>query len=106
MHECPECGQACYCNGDIDDIQCDWEAANCTHCPAGGLDDDDEFEDPEACSECGYGLTIGRCSNEDCEKGYVASSAMFGEFTTCPTCGGKGQLLFCTNCEHWESIPG
>jgi len=20
MHSCPECGQACYCNGDIDDI--------------------------------------------------------------------------------------
>lgn len=21
MHECPECGLACYCNGDIDDCQ-------------------------------------------------------------------------------------
>lgn len=34
MHSCPECNQACYCNGDVDDIdfgdESD-EAMNCTH---------------------------------------------------------------------------
>ncbi len=34
MHSCPECGQACFCNGDIDDLM--WgddsdEAMNCSH---------------------------------------------------------------------------
>lgn len=34
MHCCPDCGQACYCNGDIDD--CMWddgsdEAMDCEH---------------------------------------------------------------------------
>lgn len=33
-HTCPDCGQMCYCNGDVDDI--DWgeaspEANACTH---------------------------------------------------------------------------
>lgn len=34
MHECPECGQACYCHGDIDDCVVEtWEysAEHCTH---------------------------------------------------------------------------
>lgn len=35
MHRCPECGQACYCGGDIDDCQFDGtaEEARCGHCP-------------------------------------------------------------------------
>lgn len=34
MHSCPECGQACYCGGDIDDVDVgDEEAVNsCIHC--------------------------------------------------------------------------
>ena len=34
MHSCPECGSACYCGGDIDDIDTgDTEAEdNCTCC--------------------------------------------------------------------------
>lgn len=31
MHECPDCGQACYCNGDIDDHENALEADNCEH---------------------------------------------------------------------------
>lgn len=32
-HECPDCGQACYCNGDIDDcfFENTPEANNCRH---------------------------------------------------------------------------
>jgi hypothetical protein len=41
MHSCPNCGQACYCNGDIDDIEVDDSAADaCTHCDDHDLDDD------------------------------------------------------------------
>ncbi len=29
MHTCPDCGQACYCNGDIDDHENELEAENC-----------------------------------------------------------------------------
>lgn len=34
MHSCPDCGQACYCQGDIDDLMWDddsEEAIGCTH---------------------------------------------------------------------------
>ena len=32
-HTCPECGQACYCNGDIDDCVFDFEenVVKCNH---------------------------------------------------------------------------
>jgi hypothetical protein len=44
MHSCPECGSACYCSGDIDDIDVGDEEAqdDCTHCPEADYDDDDE----------------------------------------------------------------
>lgn len=44
MHECPKCGQACYCGGDIDDIQVfteQWASVNCRH----GCEEHDEDED-------------------------------------------------------------
>lgn len=33
-HECPDCGQTCYCNGDIDDCCFNFpeEVEKCTHC--------------------------------------------------------------------------
>lgn len=39
-HSCPTCGQACYCQGDIDDILLDTdEAVNaCDHCDEDGED--------------------------------------------------------------------
>jgi len=50
-HTCPECGQACYCGGDIDDCCIDDDEAviRCTCCPEGELDDDDgdTLEDAE-----------------------------------------------------------
>ena len=47
MHNCPECRSACYCGGDIDDIDTgDKEAEeNCTHCDDGdGEDFEGEFD--------------------------------------------------------------
>jgi hypothetical protein len=44
MHECPECGQACYCSGDLDDCQVfteEWVYDNCQH-PCEPVDIDDE----------------------------------------------------------------
>ena len=46
MHTCPTCGQACCCNGDIDDILFDEDGTayeNCTCCPDDG--GDDEYDD-------------------------------------------------------------
>ena len=51
MHTCPECGQACTCNGDIDDIMLEETEAedNCvcylTCCP--DYDSDEFYEDDE-----------------------------------------------------------
>jgi hypothetical protein len=47
MHTCPECGQACYCHGDIDDCEVEtreYSAANCTCCLAMVFDDEDDDE--------------------------------------------------------------
>jgi hypothetical protein len=30
-HECPDCGQVCFCNGDIDDVEMPWGADSCIH---------------------------------------------------------------------------
>jgi len=46
-HSCPACGQACYCNGDIDDICFDDNsdgALLCDHCYDGDLQDGDDYE--------------------------------------------------------------
>lgn len=41
-HECPECGQVCYCGGDIDDLLLNGtdEEEMCDHC-----DGEDDFDD-------------------------------------------------------------
>jgi hypothetical protein len=44
MHTCIDCGQACYCGGDIDDCEIESGADQCTCC-AGEDEDDCEFED-------------------------------------------------------------
>jgi hypothetical protein len=43
-HTCPDCGQQCYCGGDIDDCCFDFEenVINCTHCLNADDEDDDE----------------------------------------------------------------
>jgi len=44
-HSCPDCSQACYCNGDIDDCLLDDDDAinACTHCD----DEGDFFEESD-----------------------------------------------------------
>ena len=49
MHYCAECGQACYCHGDIDDCVVETEEysyEHCTCCPEGCADDrlDDHWQ--------------------------------------------------------------
>lgn len=58
-HSCPNCGCACHCNGDIDDIVLeDRDAENrCTCCP--DPDADDEPVDDEAIEECSDGEYCG-----------------------------------------------
>jgi hypothetical protein len=47
MHSCPDCGQACYCHGDIDDCEVEtvaYSSARCTHdCEMHAEYDDDEY---------------------------------------------------------------
>ena len=49
-HECPECGQLCYCNGDIDDIMLDTDESYLLCChylspECAGYDDPDYDEE-------------------------------------------------------------
>lgn len=43
-HECPDCGQVCYCRSDIDDclFNFDEDVDGCTHCLYGDSDEDRE----------------------------------------------------------------
>lgn len=47
MHTCPDCGQACDCNGDIDDCLHDFEedVINCVHYKECEHEDYDDYED-------------------------------------------------------------
>ena len=44
-HTCPDCGAACYCGGDIDDIFFD-DDNDCNHCLGGEFDEDGDFDEP------------------------------------------------------------
>ena len=46
-HECPECGELCYCGGDIDDclLNIHADVMGCTHCPIDGEEPDGEYFD-------------------------------------------------------------
>lgn len=51
-HSCPDCGCACYCGGDIDDVILDDtpEQSRCTCCDEDrhvGDDDEDDWRDDE-----------------------------------------------------------
>jgi hypothetical protein len=46
MHTCPECGQACYCNGDIDDIDAN-DPADPPACEHSCHSHDEEDDFPE-----------------------------------------------------------
>ena len=50
MHECPECGQTCYCSGDYDDCPVyteEWALVNCIHPQTKECERDCEDEDYE-----------------------------------------------------------
>ena len=53
MHSCPDCGQACHCNGDIDDLDfgddCP-EADACQHYQECEKEDDEEMTFEEEAS--------------------------------------------------------
>ena len=45
MHDCPNCGQACYCSGDIDDCAVYLEPFYGCQCDCEGFDDDEDYFD-------------------------------------------------------------
>ena len=52
MHTCPECGSACYCRGDIDDINLG-DPTYCEHylhasCSYNDRDDEEDYERQDA----------------------------------------------------------
>ena len=44
-HECPECGQVCYCGSDIDDCLFNFpkDVDRCTHCDGEVEEDYDDY---------------------------------------------------------------
>lgn len=57
-HSCPECGSACYCGGDIDDLFFEGTRAEalCTCCDGkeeSGFEGYDEEDPRECCPRCG-----------------------------------------------------
>jgi len=50
-HECPDCGELCYCGGDIDDclMNIEEDVMACTHCTVDGRGPNNE--DPDDCPE-------------------------------------------------------
>lgn len=49
MHSCPECGQACYCSGDIEDHDTGEEYTGICTCCAGRNNIPDSPEDDQDC---------------------------------------------------------
>lgn len=80
MHTCPDCGQACYCHGDIDDCEVETEEYASEHCvhhldpECDGYEGEDHDPDKECCptswsepdkqicGTCGA-MHFGRCPN-------------------------------------------
>lgn len=48
MHDCFQCGCACYCHGDIDDCQVETEEFAYANCDGCGCAEDEGLEDPTA----------------------------------------------------------
>ena len=48
-HACPDCGQLCHCNGDIDDCEFNFpeDVMRCTHCIDESDIDDSDIDDLE-----------------------------------------------------------
>lgn len=83
MHECPECGQACDCDGDDTWMDTD----DCTHCDYPGFESDyDEDRDGfEACVDCGSPNLSAMC---ECCGGWLChmhSEIGAGFCKACPT---------------------
>lgn len=82
-HSCPECDQACYCGGDIDDVLLEDGEDACTHCADGDGDDSDEdyldppcIDDPVyACPDCEHPNQFGElcftCATDRGEQPYA-----------------------------------
>jgi hypothetical protein len=103
MHECPECGQACYCDGEDtwNDIgSSDW--MNCTHeCEDLDLDNDDFLPSPEDDE-------IQNCSN--CSRWFLPYEGNFSyddgkEIFICDECAAQHRVQR-TNAQQEAFIDG
>ena len=83
MHECPDCGQACDCDGE--DIWNDAAARDCRHYCEEEWDDGDWEYDLDACVDCGSPSISEMCQ---CCGGWLCfmhSETGAGFCRNCPT---------------------
>jgi len=83
MHECPDCGMACACDGD--DVWMDYAAWDCRHNCEFDDDYDEERDGFEACCDCGSPNISDMCQ---CCGGwlcYMHSETGAGFCKSCPT---------------------
>ena len=101
MHSCPDCGQACYCHGDIDDCEVETEEYSSEHCVCDcaeeGWREADEDDEWCVCPDCeedanGGGLYCEYCSQQGCTSAAsrcVDDDAYHTPECRCPGCADR-----------------
>lgn len=84
MHDCVNCGCACYCHGDIDDCPVETIEYAYEHCTGCGcpeeLEDIDDYD-----GLCSHGALEGQCST--CAELQHAMDLELGDADVCQGCG-------------------
>lgn len=92
MHTCPNCGQACYCCGDIEDHETG-EDENCEH----WLECEDENEMTESANT--LEMELAKILLEEVSKSQ-AQNLIEALQSICPSCNGDGYSTEPNICGH------
>jgi DNA-directed RNA polymerase subunit RPC12/RpoP len=100
-HECPECGQVCYCGGDIDDCLFNFDefVFGCQHCPIDGSDDYDDVSPPPRARKESVEMKIWACM---CCS-HIQSDDIEQNAISCEKCSGP--VIDISHIESEESDP-
>lgn len=100
MHSCPECGQACHCGGDWDDIDPHPEDDQpfCDHCAE--PDDCDDDDDPEDAMPCGSCIVCDEPVDHS-EAGFCKSCQQPFHWANCGNWHGSDHC--CDNCKPQDT---
>lgn len=112
MHDCCNCGGACYCHGDIDDCQVEDPGYAFEHCEGCGCEEDDYRDDDgtwdididdeldDDVSDPDYEPRCHTCGGEGFVENVAAETGRWGwdedGMGTCPNCRGSGLRKDCT----------